>query len=265
MCAAVAITTGVSRTTVASRLSTAVTTADRTTTRASSDRADRPERRAAAAAPPGDRPSRAARWESSSTTTRKPTVGAICRTASSASGSPTAPTSTRNAAPGRATATGGTRGWSVVAAIRVASSTTAETPSARRSTTASHPQEEVDRHRDAEGHDEDAQRRRRDPAGDAGAEEAADQAGRRGDGDDVPVDRAEQAEDDDVDRRRDHRQRGLQRVGQLEPVQAHPEDGQQDDAERAAEVAAVDRGQEQRDVEPERVAARGHVVVPLQP
>src|SRR3954453_3779481 len=231
MCAAVAMTTGVSSTTVASRLRTAVTTAERTTTRASSDRADRPERRAVAAAAQVNRPSRSARWESSSTTTRNPTVGAICRTASSASGSPTAPTSTRNAAPGRATATGGTRGWSVVAAIRVAARTTAETPSASRSTTGSHPQEEVDRDRDAEGHDEDAQRGRRDPAGDAGTEEAADQAGRCGDGDDVPVDRAEQAEHDDVDRGRDHREGGLQRVGQLEPVQTDPEDGQQDDAE----------------------------------
>src|SRR4051794_38180630 len=255
MRAAVATTTGVSSTTVASRLSTAVTTAARTTTRANSDRADRPDRRAVAAAAQMNSPSRSARWESSSTATRKPTVGAIERTAPSASGSPSAPTRTRNAAPGSATATGGTRGEAAVAATRVAIRTVADTPSARRSTTGSNPVEEVDRDRDAEGDDEDAQRRGRDAAGDAGAQEPADQAGGCRARHDDPVDRTEQTEDHDVDRRGDHRQRGLHRVGQLEPVQADAQDGEQDHAERAAEVAAVDRGEEQRHVQPRGVAA----------
>ena len=124
-------------------------------------------------------------------------------------------------------------------------------------------EEQVDRDGDAERHDEDPQRRDRDPGGDAGAEEAADQAGRGGDGDDEPVDRAEQAEDDQRDRGGDRRERGLQRVGQLEPVQRDAEDADQDHAERAAEVAAVDGGEEQGHVQPGRVASGVVVAVAL--
>ena len=107
------------------------------------------------------------------------------------------------------------------------------------------------------------QRRRRDPGGDARAEEAADQAGRRGDRDDVPVDGPNSPKITSDDRRGDRRERRLQRVGQLEPVQRDAEDADQDHAERAAEVAAVDGGEEQRHVQPGRVAAGVVVLVPL--
>ena len=96
---------------------------------------------------------------------------------------------------------------------------------------------------------------RRDAGGDPRAEEAADQGGRRGDGDDEPVDRAEDREDDQADGGGHRRQHGLQRVGQLQPVQGDAEDADQDDAQRAAEVAAVDGGEEERDVQPGGVAA----------
>src|SRR4051812_23391905 len=134
MRAAVATTIGVSSTTVASRLSTAVTSAESTTTRPKSTRAELPARRAVTAAAQVNRPSRSARWASSRTTTKKATVGRMPRTAASASGRPSAPTNTRYAAPGSATATGGTRDEAAVAATSVAIRTTAETNSARGST-----------------------------------------------------------------------------------------------------------------------------------
>src|SRR3954468_90738 len=266
MRAAVARTTGVSSTTVASRLRTAVTTADTSTTRVSSPGGDRPARRAVTAAAQENRPSRSARWASSRTTTRNATVGAISRTAASASVAPTAPTSTRKAAPGSATATGGRRRFPTAAADRVAMRMTADTVSATRSTTAgSGPEEQVNRDRDAEGHDQHAQGCRRDAGGDPGTEESADEAGRGGDRDHGPLHVAEEAEDDQRDGRGDRREGRLQCVGQLQPVQGQAEDADQDHAERAAEVAAVDRGEEQRDVEPDGVTPGAVDLVSLQP
>ena len=43
-------------------------------------------------------------------------------------------------------------------------------------------------------------------------------------------------------------------LASLSRCSAHPEDADQDHAERAAEVAAVDGGEEQRHVQPGRVA-----------
>ena len=90
--------------------------------------------------------------------------------------------------------------------------------------------------------------------GDAGAQETAEQVDRRRDGDDVPVHVAEEPEHDEGDRGGDRRQRGLQRVGQLQPVQRDAEDADQDHAHRAAEVAAVRGGEEEGDVHPVGVA-----------
>src|SRR4051795_9492425 len=105
---------------------------------------------------------------------------------------------------------GGTRGLPTAAAIRTATRTTAETPSASGSTggsaadggvggcgahrNGSHrsvAEEQVKGDRDAEGHDHHAQRCRGDLGGHAGAEEAAEEAGRRGDADTEPGNRAE--------------------------------------------------------------------------
>ena len=85
------------------------------------------------------------------------------------------------------------------------------------------------------------------------------------DGDDVPVHVPEDAEDHQAHGGGDQRQRRLEGVGELEAVQGQAEDGDQDDAERPAEVPAVHGGQEEGDVEPGGVAVGLVVLGPPQP
>ena len=87
----------------------------------------------------------------------------------------------------------------------------------------------------------------REPAGQLGAEEAADQRGRGEQRHRRPVHRRADREDHHRHGGDDQRQQALQRVQPDQPVvRAQRQRGDQDDAERAAEVAAVDGGQEHR-------------------
>src|SRR4051795_699718 len=268
MARAVATTTGVSSTTVASRLSTAVTTLASRVTRTSSPVAELPACRAVSAADQVNRPSRSARSASSSTTTRNATVGATCWAVATASSQLTAPRRTTRRALGTASRAGGSRGESTAAAASVPPSRTAASSSAHGSDPlplCSAAEEQVDRDQDAEDDDQDPQRRAGDAGGHLRAEEATDEAGRGAHPHDLPGGRPPDAEDDERHRRGHHRDDALDRVGQLEPAQAQPEDADQDHAQRAAEVAAVDGGQEQRHVEPGGVAGVVAVLTLLEP
>src|SRR4051812_44528051 len=233
MARAVATTTGVSSTTVASRLSTAVTTAASTVTRVSSPVAELPACRAVIAADQVNNPSRSASSASSSTTTRNATVGVTSRTVSAASCQLTAPNSTTSSAPGTATTAGGSRGESTAAAASVPASRTAASSSATGSDTPrSAAEEQVDRDGDTEDDDQHPQRGARDAGGDLRAQEAAEQAGRGAHRHVLPGDVGEQAEDHHGDAGGDQRQGALDRVGQLQPTQAQAQDADQDHAQR---------------------------------
>ena len=109
--AAVANTTGVSSTTVASRLRTAVMSAAVTNTPPSRRWALAPHSRATASPAAANRPSSSQSWASTRTAARKPTTGSRSRVCCHASVGETAPSATRSPAAGTAaTASGQSRG-----------------------------------------------------------------------------------------------------------------------------------------------------------
>src|SRR5579859_4093394 len=122
--AAVASTTGVSRTTVASRLSTAVTAEARTNTTASSRRGEPRATRAASVPAYPNTFSSPARYPSTSTAARKPTVGSSATSARPASRHGTSPATTTTTAPGAAAVTSGSPRGRTTAKPSTPSSTT---------------------------------------------------------------------------------------------------------------------------------------------
>ena len=105
--AAVANTTGVSSTTVVSRLSTAVVSAAVTNTRARSLRGRRADDLAIQLPRARNRPSSSHRCASTKMATRNPTTGASCSISAPASPAPIAPAATRMTAAGPATTASG--------------------------------------------------------------------------------------------------------------------------------------------------------------
>ncbi len=128
---AVASTTGVSRTTVASRLSTAVTGQAIANTPASRRRGLPPQRRATIAPTASKRPSFAHRCARTSTRARKTTTGSRVRVCSHAWCGVTVPSATASAAAGTAAAASGRPRGRSTAKTSTASSRTRGTASER--------------------------------------------------------------------------------------------------------------------------------------